>query len=79
MTRRYLPPEVLPIATRDPSRPDRFLPGVRENLLDFGLRDLVSIDVWHLGLGMDVVPKVHNLSFADSSSLTTKLSRGQAA
>ena len=35
--------------------------------------------MWHLGLGMDVVPKVHNLSFADSSSLTTKLSRGQAA
>ena len=71
MTRRYLPPEVLPIATRDPSRPDRILPGVRENLLDFGLRDLVSIDVWHLRLGMDVVPKVHNLAFADPSSLTT--------
>ena len=53
-----------------PIPPRPILPGVRENLLDFGLRDLVSIDVWHLGLGMDVEPKVHNLSFADPSGLT---------
>ena len=52
---------------------------VRKNLLDLGFRDLVLIDVWHLGLGMDVVSNTPNLSFVESSGLTTKLSRAASA
>ena len=74
MTRKYLPPEVRPIATRDLSRPGRSFPGCKRNsALDFGLRDVVAIDVWHLGLRIDIVPKVHSLLPVDSNYLTTKL------